>query len=266
MTIQDQAPSVRPIQPGTSGWPTQLNDLGMDAPRELWCSDAGDLRLLALRSVAIVGCRAASAYGRAMATELAAGLASAGWVVVSGAAFGIDAAAHRGALSVDGPTIAVLPGGIDQATPRAHTELLETIRRNGLLVSEHGFGVAPHRHMFLTRNRIIAALVRAVVVVEADYRSGALNTARIGERLGRNVLAVPGPATSRQSNGTHELLRTRRAELVTSSAEVAQFLSPIGENLAVRDDALSFPLSGSRVSNPSAGTELTLSGPTKPPD
>ena len=219
------------VKPGSSGWPTQLDDLGAQTPGELWCSISGQLRLLALRSVAIVGCRAASAYGRAMAGELAAGLAARGWVVVSGAAFGIDAAAHRGALSVNGPTIAVLPGGIDVATPRAHNELLAGVRDNGILVSEHPLGVVPHRHMFLTRNRLIAALARAVVVVEADYRSGALNTARTGERLGRNILAVPGPATSRQSNGTHELLRSRRAELVTSADEIAQFLSPIGDSL-----------------------------------
>lgn len=216
------------LEPGTRDWPQQLDDLGEDAPDVLRCIGFGNLRLLALRSVAIVGCRAASAYGRAVAGDLAAGLVERGWVVVSGAAFGIDAAAHRGALSAGGCTVAVLPGGADVPVPRAHQQLLSSIAESGLVVSEHEFGLEPRRHMFLIRNRLIAALTRGVVVVEADTRSGSINTAGHAERLGRLIMATPGPITGRQSRGTHEMIRTRRAELVTSPDDIVQLLEPLG--------------------------------------
>jgi DNA processing protein len=216
------------VKPGTRGWPKQLDDLGDSAPGELRCIGFGELRLLALRSVAIVGCRAASAYGRAIASDLAAGLVERGWVVVSGAAFGIDAAAHRGALAAGGCTVAILPGGADVPVPRAHQQLLSSIAESGLVVSEHEFGVEPRKHMFLIRNRLIAAMTRGVVVVEADSRSGSINTATHAERLGRMVMATPGPITGRQSRGTHELIRNRRAELVTGPDDVVELLDPLG--------------------------------------
>ena len=216
------------IRPGTRDWPKQLDDLGDSAPDGLRCIGLGDLRLLALRSVAIVGCRAASSYGRAIASELAVGLVERGWVVVSGAAFGIDAAAHRGALSAGGCTVAILPGGADVPVPRAHQQLLSSVAEDGLVISEHEFGVEPRRHMFLIRNRLIAALTRGVVVVEADARSGSINTAGHAERLGRIVMATPGPITGRQSRGTHELIRSRRAELVTSPEDIVELLEPFG--------------------------------------
>jgi len=225
------------IRSGTREWPKQLDDLGDAAPEGLRCIGFGDLRLLALRSVAIVGCRAASAYGRAVAADLAGGLVERGWVVVSGAAFGIDAAAHRGALSAGGCTVAVLPGGPDVPVPRAHQQLLSSVAESGLVVSEHELGVEPRKHMFLIRNRLIAALTRGVVVVEADARSGSINTAGHAERLGRVIMATPGPITGRQSRGTHELIRSRRAELVTSADDIVELLEPLGSASADQGDA-----------------------------
>lgn len=227
---------LRLIRPGTREWPKQLDDLGDAAPEELRSIGIGNLRLLALRSVAIVGCRAASAYGRAVAADLAAGMVERGWVVVSGAAFGIDAAAHRGALSAGGCTVAVLPGGPDVPVPRAHRELLSSVAETGMVVSEHELGVEPRKHMFLIRNRLIAALTRGVVVVEADARSGSINTAGHAERLGRVIMATPGPITGRQSRGTHELIRSRRAELVTSPDDIVELLEPLGSPTVDQSD------------------------------
>ena len=244
------------ILPDTELWPSQLADLAEDTPQQLWSLGVGNLRLLALRSVAIVGCRAASAYGRAVASDIAAGLAAHGWAVVSGAAFGIDAAAHRGALSVGGCTIAVLPGGVDVPVPQAHAGLLSDIQSQGLLVSEMDFGVTPRRHMFLIRNRLIAALSRAVVIVEADNRSGALNTVRRAETLGRLVLATPGPVTSATSRGTHEWIRSRRAELVSSADDVLDLIEPFGDRDPARQSHDGLPTDVSTESN-SSRTETT---------
>lgn len=221
------AGDVRCINPGEIEWPTQLADLE-SPPACLWASGPGNLRLLALRSVAIVGSRAATPYGIRVAGDIAARLTHAGWVVFSGAAFGIDAAAHRGALAVGGPTVAVLAGGVDVASPRAHEALIARIGEGGVVVSERPLGETPRAHSFLVRNRIIAALTRSVIVVEAGRRSGALNTARQAEALGRQVLAVPGPVTSSASDGTHELIKTRRAELVGSAKDVLELIEPLG--------------------------------------
>lgn len=214
------------IEPGTAGWPTQLADLGKGQPKRLWVAGTGDLRLLALRSVAIVGARNATAYGIATAGMLAADLTAAGWVVVSGAALGIDAAAHRGALAA-GATVAVLAGGVDVASPRSNAALLNRIAAAGLIVSEQPPGSEPAKHRFLERNRLIAGLARAVVVVEAAHRSGALNTANWAEQLGRHVLAVPGPASSPMSRGTHALIRERQAVLVQDADDVLEVLEPL---------------------------------------
>ena len=153
------------------------------------------------RSVAIVGSRASTAYGEHVAGELGHQLAERGWTVVSGGAFGIDAAAHRGALAAEAPTVAVLACGVDRPYPAAHGALLHRIAETGLLVSEWPPGAAPHRHRFLVRNRLIAALTRGTVVVEAAARSGAQATARRARKLGRQVLVVPGPVTSAMSVG-----------------------------------------------------------------
>ena len=216
------------IRPGDPHWPTQLEDLGAEAPKELWVSGNGNLRLLALRSVAIVGARAATPYGMTAASMLAGELAAAGWVVVSGAAYGIDSAAHRGALVSGGCTMAVLAGGLDATVTPARAPLMDRIGENGMVLTEHAGHVTPRKHSFLQRNRLIAALTRAVIVVEAGTRSGSLNTARWAESLLRPVLAVPGPITSPMSAGTHRVIRDGRAILVSSCAEVLEVIEPLG--------------------------------------
>ena len=153
------------------GWPSQLSALGHQAPVALWVAGAADLRLLALRSVAMVGARACTAYGEELAHQWSGELADRSWTVVSGAAFGIDAAAHRGALAAGGPTIAVLAGGVDEPYPSAHAGLLARIQDEGLVVSESPPGERVRRQRFLARNRLIAALTRTTVVVEAADRS-----------------------------------------------------------------------------------------------
>ncbi|MGI9195981.1 MAG: DNA-processing protein DprA [Candidatus Nanopelagicales bacterium] len=219
-----EAAGARYVVPGDREWPTQLEDLGDAAPLGLWVAGAGDLRLLALRSVAVVGARAATGYGEGIARVLAADLADAGWATVSGGAYGIDAAAHRGALVAEGATVCILAGGVDVPYPRAHDELLARIRAHGALVSEAPLGGAAMRQRFLTRNRLIAALTRGTVVVEAALRSGSRTTAAAALRLSRIVMAFPGPVTSPQSQGCHALLRAPGVELVTSSAEVLAHL------------------------------------------
>lgn len=230
---QIRAMGGRFVIPGDPGWPTQLDDLGVGRPVGLWTAGVGSLRLLALRSVAVVGARACTAYGAQVAGELAAGLAERGWVVVSGAAYGIDAAAHRGALAVGGPTVSVLACGVDVAYPRGHTELIRRIARQGLLVSELPPGRNPNRFRFVLRNRVIAALTRGTVVVEAALRSGALSTARRARDLNRITCGVPGPVTSSLSEGVHALLRSGAATLVTDAAEVVELVGGIGSDLAL---------------------------------
>ncbi len=211
---------ARYVIPGDREWPTQLDDLGDRAPLGLWVAGAGDLRLLALRSISVVGARSATAYGEGLARELGAHLAEQGWLTVSGGAFGIDAAAHRGAIVADGTTACVLAGGVDVPYPRSHADLLARIRQSGVLVSETPLGGAAMRHRFLSRNRIIAALSRATVMVEAALRSGSRTTAREAATLRRVVMAFPGPVTSPMSAGCHALIRDRGAHLVTSPQEV----------------------------------------------
>ena len=221
----------RLLVPGDLEWPTQVSALGGAAPWALWVRGTVDLRLSLLRSVSIVGARAATHYGTDVASSMSSDLALAGWTVVSGGAFGIDAAAHRGALAVDGVTIAVLACGVDVSYPPSHDALFARIGADGLLVSEVPPGAAPHRGRFLVRNRLIAALTRGTVVVEAALRSGALSTAHEAERLDRPVLGVPGPVTSGASAGVHRLLRSG-ALVVTSAAEVIEAVGGIGVDLA----------------------------------
>ncbi|WP_037607572.1 DNA-processing protein DprA [Streptacidiphilus rugosus] len=222
---------ARLICPGEPGWPTQLDDLGVARPVALWARGAGSLRVLAVRSVAVVGARACTGYGQRMAADFAAGLTERGWTVFSGAAFGVDAAAHRGALAVGGPTVGVLACGVDQVYPRANDQLVRRIAERGLLLSELPLGAHPNRPRFLQRNRVIAALTRGTVVVEAARRSGSLNTARWAGDLGRHVMAVPGPVTSSLSAGTHELIR-RGGLLVGDVPEIIEQIGAIGADLA----------------------------------
>jgi DNA processing protein len=216
------------ICPGDQEWPSQLDDLGEAAPIGLWVRGLPDLRMWSLRSVAVVGARACTSYGAHVAASLASGLAERGWVVTSGAAFGVDGAAHRGALAAGGATVAVLACGIDVAYPRGHAELIGRIAEQGLVIGELPPGDHPTRSRFVLRNRVIAALTRGTVVVEAEYRSGSLVTARSAQRLGRLTMGVPGPVTSGLSAGVHELLRGEGV-LVTDAAEVAELVGHIGD-------------------------------------
>ena len=198
------------------------------APLALWVVGNQPLVRVAQRAAAIVGTRAATNYGTHVAAELAAGLCERGVAVVSGAAYGIDGAAHRSALAVDGLTVAVLASGVDGAYPRGHGSLLHRIRMHGVVVSEYPPGVVPARYRFLVRNRLVAALSGATVVVEAGLRSGAANTAAWARALGRVVCAVPGPVTSSQSAGCHALLRAG-SELITKAADVVEIVGRAGE-------------------------------------
>ena len=222
---------ARLVCPGEPDWPTQLDDLGPTRPTALWVRGDASLRLLALRSVALVGARACTAYGTHVAAEIGAELADAAWVVVSGGAYGIDAAAHRGALAATGITMGILACGVDQVYPRGHGTLLARIAEQGLLISELPLGAHPTKPRFLLRNRVIAALTRGTVVVEAARRSGALSTARRARDLNRLVMGVPGPVTSELSAGVHALLRSGAA-LVTDGAEVIELVGGIGSDLA----------------------------------
>ncbi|MFF5245245.1 DNA-processing protein DprA [Streptosporangium sp. NPDC000095] len=223
---------ARLVTPGDSEWPTQLDDLGDSRPHALWLHGDADLRFSCLRSVAVVGSRAATPYGAHVAAELGAGLSERRWGVVSGGAHGIDGAAHRGALAGEGPTVAVLACGADVAYPSAHQQLFAAIRSQGVLVSECPMGAHPTRPRFLIRNRLIAALTRGTVVVEAAVRSGALNTAGHAIALNRHLAAVPGPVTSEFSVGCHRLIRQGRATCVTGPEEVIELVGTMGTDLA----------------------------------
>ncbi|PMC75061.1 DNA-processing protein DprA [Brachybacterium sp. UMB0905] len=234
---------IRVITPADEEWPMMLGDLEHTAPHCLWLHGPGLLdELITPRSIALVGSRASTPYGEDTAGSLAAAFAAHGGTVVSGGAYGIDAAAHRGALDAsDGATIAVLAGGLDRLYPRGNTTLLERIRERHLLVSEAPPGTAPTRWRFLARNRLIAALSQATVVVEASWRSGALSTARHADDLSRPVGAVPGPVTSPASAGCHRIIRERGAVLITEGQDVQDLLPggpAAGEGAFARQDAL----------------------------
>ena len=203
-------------------------------PVALWVKGPGHLPQAGVRGVAMVGSRAATAYGRHVTTELSYALAGRDFDVVSGGAFGIDAAAHQGALSADGQTILVSAGGLDRPYPPGNAALFDAVGESGLLVSESPPGAAPQRHRFLTRNRLIAALSTGTVVVEAAARSGALSTAKHCLMLGRTLMAVPGPITSAMSAGCHVLLRREgdeRALLISSVDDVLEAIGSAGEGL-----------------------------------
>jgi DNA processing protein len=219
---------IRLIHPGDPEWPGQLADLGDAQPYALWLRGTADLRFSCLRSVAIVGSRAATAYGSYVAAEIGATVAARGWAVISGGAYGVDAAAHRGALGGGGVTVAVLACGVDVPYPAGHQDLLEAIAVRGVIASEWPPGWNATRLRFLVRNRVIAALAAGTLVVEAGQRSGALNSARHARDLGRRLMAVPGPVTSDLSAGCHHIIREWQGVLVTSAAEVMEHLSPVG--------------------------------------
>jgi len=239
----------RLLVPGAPEWPAALDDLGAWAPFCLWVRGPLQAAAACRRSVAVVGSRAATGYGEHLAALIGAGCAERGFTVVSGAAYGIDGAAHRGSLSGGGPTLAVLACGVDRSYPRGHERLIERIAADGLVLSEVPPGSAPTRWRFVERNRLIAAMSRATVVVEATWRSGALVTAHRAGELGRPVGAVPGLVTAPTSAGCHRLLREGVATCVTDAAEVVELAAPIGEFLdpAAPDGEFRLPPDDRRV-------------------
>jgi len=215
---------ARVLLPGDPDWPLGADDLGPHAPLVLWCTGHEGALAAVSRSVAIVGARAATGYGEHVTAELASGLAERDVVVVSGGAYGIDGAAHRAAVATGGRTIAFLAGGVDRLYPSGHTELFGRMRQFGAVVSELPCGASPTRWRFLLRNRLIAAVSAATVVVEAGARSGSLNTANHALALERPLGAVPGPITSVSSSGCHRLLRESGAVCITSADDVMELV------------------------------------------
>lgn len=236
VTAAEAQLGLRFVIPGDEEWPAGLDDLERCAvvqgvtgsPFGVWVRGAGQLAADAARSVAVVGSRACTAYGARVATELGAQLVSAGVCVVSGGAYGVDAAAHRGALADGGPTIAFLAGGLHELYPRENAGLLEQVARVGVLVSEYPPGFTPTRPRFLARNRLIAAVSQGTVVVEGAARSGAHNTATWAVECGRHLMAVPGPIGNSTSATPHRLIREGKAVLVTGIDDVRQLLEPLG--------------------------------------
>lgn len=243
-----RACGARFIIPGDEEWAPTLDDLvGIresgcgEPPLGLWL--LGPARLHELSgAVALVGSRAATNYGSAVTSELAAELSAAGRPIISGLAYGIDAAAHRGALAAGGVTVAVLACGIDEIYPMAHSRLHASVASTGLIVTEAPPGARPQKVSFLARNRIIAALSAGVVVVEAAARSGAKNTASWASALNRTLMSVPGPVTSALSATPHWLLQEGRADLVTCAGDVERLLGALQPELELdfRGPATSF--------------------------
>ena len=237
------------LVPEGPGWPAGLVDLGVAAPMCLWVRGTARADGLLARSVALIGARACTCYGERVAAELAGGVVDAGWTVVSGGAYGVDAVAHRAALASEGRTVAFLAGGVDRPYPAGNARLLRAVVDCGAVVSEVPPGSLPAKVRFLQRNRLIAAASRATVVVEAAWRSGALNTAAHAAGLLRPVGAVPGPVTSAASAGCHRLLRGGVAVCVTDASEVLDLAGAVGTDLAAEptvprrpDDGLAIEL------------------------
>jgi DNA protecting protein DprA len=212
------------LTPESPEWPTALNDL-QAIPIGLVVK--GDISSLSDRSLAIVGTRNPTPYGVRIAGDFAAGFIDREWSIVSGGAYGIDSAAHKGALIAEGRTIAVLAAGIDVAYPAGNARLFAEISENGALVSEVIPGAHAIPSRFLTRNRIIAALSQATLVVEAAFRSGSLRTARDAAELMRPVMAIPGPINAPTSEGCHRLIGERAAEIVTSVSDAIELVSAL---------------------------------------
>lgn len=209
--------TARLITPEDDDWPLgRLTSLaGHGAPLALWLRGSGVLTELTSPAITVTGARASTEYGNTVAGDLSYDLARAGVTVVSSGSFGVDEAAHRGALAADGRTIVVLANGVDQTHPHQHAQLYQTlIEQGGLLVSEYPIGTAPTR--FSARFRLLAALAGATVIVEAGLRSGVLTVARAAGEYGRRVYGVPGPIHSTASKGVNELLRTGAATVASS--------------------------------------------------
>ena len=214
---------IREIKPGDSEWPARLSDLGDKAPERLFVRGI-DITGLFDKSVSIVGARAATSYGEHVAMEFASELSTRGFTIVSGAAYGIDGAAHRAAVAAGGKTIAFLAGSVDRMYPAGHAHLGERIMQRGALISENPPGSEPTKYRFLERNRLIAAASQGSVIVEAGWRSGSLNEAGHAVNLGRPLGAVPGPVTSAASMGSHRLIREEGAVCITSTDDIVNML------------------------------------------
>jgi DNA processing protein len=212
------------ITPEDSDWPHLLNDLEVPP---IAIIVKGDTSILKEDSLAIVGTRNPTPYGVRNAQEFAAGFVDRGWAIVSGGAYGIDSAAHKGALIAEGGTIAVTASGLDSPYPAGNQRLFDEITENGAIITEYLPGVMARPHRFLIRNRLIAALSRGTVVVEAAFRSGSLRTARDASDLLRPVMAIPGPINAPTSDGCHRLIGERSAELVSSVADAYELLSSL---------------------------------------
>ena len=219
---------MRSILASDKEWPQQLNQLEVSPAQIFIESSEPDLSVLTAKSIAIVGSRNATPYGLRIATEFAAALAEGGYTIISGGAFGIDAAAHRGALAVGGKTVVVLAGGVDCPYPLAHSNLFTDASKNGALISEHPAGTPSRKHNFLERNRIIAGLAFGTLIVEAAFKSGAIRTALDTVKLLRPVMAIPGPISSPLSAGVNRLIAERVAELVTSVWEIEEIVGSYG--------------------------------------
>jgi DNA processing protein len=223
---------ARLLCPGDPEWPRSLDDLAWESLDclGLWVRGPAALADVGMRAVGVVGTRVASAYGLLVANDFAYGLAEREWAVVSGLAFGIDAAAHQGAIAAGGLTIAALACGVDVPYPQGNRSLYERLCAEGAVISEHPPGSAPQRPRFLVRNRLIAALSAGTVVVEMAIRSGARATATYAARLNRHVMVVPGPVTSAVSAGCHQLLRERPdTVVVTRVEEIVEQCGHMGE-------------------------------------
>ena len=256
-----KAAGLRWVTPGDEEWPAALSDLdhleplhgATGAPVGLWLRGVGHLGELCAQSVAIVGARECTTYGAECASELAADCADAGWSVISGAAYGVDGCAHRGAFLMNKPTAGVLACGADLDYPKSHGALITRISEVGVVVSEQAPGEKPLKNRFLSRNRLIAALTQGTVVIEAAGRSGSLNTLNWADQLGRTTMALPGPVTSRQSKGVHAAIRAGKAVLVTNAKEIIAELSGLG---AAAEEPPSLPLTEFDRLPPAAQTTL----------
>jgi DNA processing protein len=212
---------ARLITPIDQDWPVQVNDL---AAPPIGLIIKGNISALHQRSLAIVGTRNPTSYGARIAGDFAAGFADREWAIVSGGAYGIDSYAHKGALIAEGVTVAVIASGIDINYPAGNTRLFAEICESGAMVTESMPGQRALPHRFLTRNRLIAAISKATLVVEAAFRSGSLRTARDAAEMFRPVMAIPGPINSPTSEGCHRLIGERAAEIVTSVADAVEFV------------------------------------------
>lgn len=212
---------MRLVVPSDPEWPVGVNDLGANAPLGLWVRGRLEALDSLSQSISLVGARAATGYGEHITMEASAGLVDRGFAIVSGAAYGIDGMAHRAAIASRGTTLAFLAGGLDRFYPAGHDALLARIVETGAVLSEVPCGVTPTKWRFLQRNRLIAAVSQATIVLEAGWRSGSLNTASHALDVGRPVGAVPGPVTSAASAGCHRLIREKPVTLVTNADEMA---------------------------------------------